>query len=205
MFYNNQPPYPQHPDYQQNPEQPFPEPQHQGAPYQERPFQEPSYQQNPYPEQPFPETQHQGAPYQERPFQEPSYQQTPYPEQPFLEPQHQGAPYQEQKCSYQQPHMYQSCYGQRVTPQTSMQPQTLPAEPTQQQIQQTVGTQFLSLKKPVLDFVKPWVEYGMAEAKQTSEQHAMTEIAAIMFLIGKGFNPTTAHYIVESWEKDEQF
>jgi hypothetical protein len=26
-----------------------------------------------------------------------------------------------------------------------------------------------------------------------------------MFLVGKGFNPTIAHYIVESWEKNEQF
>lgn len=81
----------------------------------------------------------------------------------------------------------------------------IPTEPTQEQIQQVVGTQFLPLKKPVLNFVKPWVEYGMNEAKHTSHKHAMTEVAAIMFLVGKGFNPTIAHYIVESWEKNEQF
>ncbi|EEL34815.1 hypothetical protein bcere0019_19520 [Bacillus cereus Rock3-28] len=89
------------------------------------------------------------------------------------------------------------------------QPQILPpgpiTEPTQQQIQQVVGTQFLPLKKPVLDFVKPWVDYGLNEAKQTSHKHALTEVAAIMFLVGKGYNPTIAHYIVESWEKNEQF
>ncbi|PHA49433.1 hypothetical protein COF07_31290, partial [Bacillus wiedmannii] len=89
------------------------------------------------------------------------------------------------------------------------QPQILPpgpiTEPTQQQIQQVVGTQFLPLKKPVLDFVKPWVDYGLNEAKHTSHKHALTEVAAIMFLVGKGFNPTIAHYIVESWEKNEQF
>lgn len=82
---------------------------------------------------------------------------------------------------------------------------TTPVEPTAAQIQQVVGTQFLSLKNPVLNFVKPWVQYGMNESKYTSVEHAMTEVAAIMFLIGKGFNPTIAHYIVESWEKNEQF
>ncbi|MDR4211213.1 hypothetical protein FO586_34095, partial [Bacillus thuringiensis] len=80
------------------------------------------------------------------------------------------------------------------------QPPILPpgpiTEPTQQQIQQVVGTQFLPFKKPVLDFGKPWVDYGLNEAKHTSHEHALTEVAAIMFLVGKGFNPTIVHYIV---------
>lgn len=98
---------------------------------------------------------------------------------------------------------------QQFTPVNLIQFQILPpvpiTEPTQQEIEQAVGTQFLPLKKPVLDFVKPWVDYGLNEAKHTSRRHALTEIAAIMFLIGKGFNPTIAHYIVESWENNEHF
>ncbi|MDM5188420.1 hypothetical protein QUF99_14170 [Bacillus sp. DX4.1] len=143
--------------------------------------------------------------------QQPHYQQNfgqQYPEQQYQEP-------QQQEPQYQQPQMYQPYYNPRVSPpaptldpaqiQISPPVPTTPAEPTPQQIQQAVGTQFLSLKQPVLNFVKPWVDYEMKEAKHTSPQHAMTEIAAIMFLIGKGYNPTIAHYIVESWEKNEQF
>ncbi len=49
------------------------------------------------------------------------------------------------------------------------------------------------------------MDYGLNEAKHTSHKHALTEVAAIMFLVGKGFNPTIAHYIVESWERMSSF
>ena len=116
--------------------------------------------------------------------------------------------------------MYQPNYDARVSPPKPptldiTQPQIyrldniLPpgpiTEPTQQQIQQVVGTQFLPLKKPVLDFVKPWVDYGLNEAKHTSQKHALTEVAAIMFLVGKGFNPTIAHYIVNLGRRMSSF
>lgn len=104
-----------------------------------------------------------------------------------------------------QPYPQQQTYESQHDPRVSPPGPTTPVEPTAQQIQQVVGTQFLNLKKPVLDFVKPWVDYGMKESKYTSVEHAMTEVAAIMFLVGKGYNPTIAHYIVESWEKNEQF
>ncbi|MBU0452921.1 hypothetical protein KN035_31345, partial [Bacillus thuringiensis] len=143
------------------------------------------------------------------------YQQNPYVAPQNQEQQYQQNPYttQPQQPQYQQ-QMYQPNYDVRVSPPKPptidpTQPQILPpgpiTEPTQQQIQQVVGTQFLPFKKPVLDFVKPWVDYGLNEAKHTSHEHALTEVAAIMFLVGKGFNPTIAHYIVESWEKNEQF
>jgi len=81
----------------------------------------------------------------------------------------------------------------------------IPQEPTQQQIHQAVGTHYLHLKNPVLQVVRPWVQYGLHEAQHTSVSHAMTEVAAIMYLLGKGYNPKLAHYIVESWEKNEHF
>ncbi|ENQ3077237.1 hypothetical protein [Bacillus sp. WLY-B-L8] len=111
-----------------------------------------------------------------------------YPQQPYYQP------YPEQQLYY--PYHYDPRF-----PQTGP---TTPTEPTEQQIQQ-YASQFQHLKQPVLNLVKPWVEYGVKEAKHTSVPHAMTEIAAITYLIGKGVNPTVAHYIVESWEKNEQF
>ena len=85
------------------------------------------------------------------------------------------------------------------------QPQSIPQEPTQQQIQQAVGTHYLYLKDPVLQIVRPWVQYGIQETQHNPIPHAMTELAAIMFLIGKGYDQQLAHYIVESWEKNGQF
>ncbi|MEH7458659.1 hypothetical protein V7183_15965 [Bacillus sp. JJ1127] len=231
MFYNNQQSYPHQPYYPQDQEQQYQEQpsenqeqetQHQELQYSQNPYvtqqtQETRYQQNPYVTQQTQETQHQQNPYVSQQTQEARYQQNPYVTQHVPETQHQQNPYVAQQAPYQQPQMYQPYHDPRVSPPAptldSTQPQTLPTgsttgiptEPTEQQIQQVVGTQFLSLKKPILDFVKPWVEYGMNEAKYTSPQHAMTEVAAIMFLVGKGFNPTIAHYIVESWEKNEQF
>ena len=122
--------------------------------------------------------------------------------------------------------MYQPNYDARVSPPKPptldiTQPQILPrtniryytaTNLTTDQLQNQRNNKFNKLsvhsftfKKPVLDFVKPWVDYGLNEAKHTSHKHALTEVAAIMFLVGKGFNPTIAHYIVESWEKNEQF
>ncbi|EOO16729.1 MULTISPECIES: hypothetical protein [Bacillus cereus group] len=225
MFYNNQPPYPQQPLYPQHQEQRYAEQYEE----QETQHQEPQYEQNPYATPQNQETEYPQNPYDTRPNYE--YPQNPYVAQPSQEPQFQGTPYETQPQYRQNPYqqqMYQPNYDARVSPPKPptidptqpqilppgptldiTQPQILPpgpiTEPTQQQIQQVVGTQFLPLKKPVLDFVKPWVDYGLNEAKHTSHKHALTEVAAIMFLVGKGFNPTIAHYIVESWEKNEQF
>ncbi|MDA1591120.1 MULTISPECIES: hypothetical protein, partial [unclassified Bacillus cereus group] len=188
--------------------------QFQQNPYVAPQTQEQQFQQNPYVAPQTQEQQFQQNPYVAAQTQEQQFQQNPYPTQP-------------QQTQVQQ-QMYQPNYDARVSPPKPptlditqpqilppgptldiTQPQILPpgpiTEPTQQQIQQVVGTQFLPLKKPVLDFVKPWVDYGLNEAKHTSHKHALTEVAAIMFLVGKGFNPTIAHYIVESWEKNEQF
>ncbi|WP_245592285.1 hypothetical protein [Ectobacillus panaciterrae] len=85
------------------------------------------------------------------------------------------------------------------------QQQYIPQEPTQQQIQHAVGTHYLYLKDPVLQIVRPWVQYGIQETQHNPIPHAMTELAAIMFLIGKGYDQQLAHYIVESWEKNGQF
>ncbi|MDA1638213.1 hypothetical protein [Bacillus cereus group sp. TH177-1LC] len=223
MFYNNQPPYPQQPFYPQQQEQRYTEQyEEQELQQQEQQFQQNSYDTRPnyeYPQNPYAAPQNQELQYPQNPYvtpqtQEQQFQQNPYPTQP-------------QQTQVQQ-QMYQPNYDARVSPPKPptlditqpqilppgptldiTQPQILPpgpiTEPTQQQIQQVVGTQFLPLKKPVLDFVKPWVDYGLNEAKHTSHKHALTEVAAIMFLVGKGFNPTIAHYIVESWEKNEQF
>lgn len=60
-------------------------------------------------------------------------------------------------------------------------------------------------KKKTLYKVEPWVQYGLSESKRTSIEHAMREVAAITYLIGKGYDPQTAHQIVESWEVDERF
>jgi hypothetical protein len=61
------------------------------------------------------------------------------------------------------------------------------------------------LKQETLSQVAPWVKYGLEEAKHTSVSHAMTEVAAITYLMGRGYDPMTARRIVESWEVDEMF
>ena len=104
---------------------------------------------------------------------------------------------QPQQPQYQQ-QMYQPNYDARVSP---------PKPPTMIQLNHKsyhppilnqhnnkfnkLSVHSFTFKKPVLDFVKPWVDYGLNEAKHTSHEHALTEVAAIMFLVGKGFNPTT--------------
>jgi hypothetical protein len=61
------------------------------------------------------------------------------------------------------------------------------------------------LKHHTLSTVEPIVQYGLKEAQVTSYPHAMREIAAISYLIGKGYAPRIAHQIVESWEVNEVF
>jgi hypothetical protein len=62
-----------------------------------------------------------------------------------------------------------------------------------------------NLKYETLNAVQPFVRYGLHEASFTSHDHAMTEVAAIAYLLGKGFDPQTAYKTVESWEKNEMF
>ncbi|MDF2040168.1 hypothetical protein LIT38_11825 [Bacillus sp. CMF12] len=62
-----------------------------------------------------------------------------------------------------------------------------------------------NLKNETLMNVKPFVNYGLTEAKFTSVSHAMTEVAAIAYLLGKGYDPQTAYKTVESWEVNESF
>lgn len=59
------------------------------------------------------------------------------------------------------------------------------------------------LKQETLSQVQPWVQYGLNEAQKTSIPHAMMEVVAIAYLMGKGYDPRTAHRMVESWEINE--
>nr|WP_097159423.1 hypothetical protein [Bacillus oleivorans] len=61
------------------------------------------------------------------------------------------------------------------------------------------------LKTYTLSMLAPVVQYGLWEAQFTSYHHAMTEIAAISYLMGRGYDPQTARRIVESWEVNEVF
>lgn len=61
------------------------------------------------------------------------------------------------------------------------------------------------LKYFVLSTVQTFVQYGLKEAQFTSYSHALTEVAAISYLMGMGYDPRIAHRIVESWEVDEVF
>ncbi len=71
--------------------------------------------------------------------------------------------------------------------------------------QQSHGPLYPQLKSQTLMTVQPFVGYGLEEAKHTSYRHAMMEVAAISYLIGRGFHPKMAHQIVESWEVNEHF
>jgi hypothetical protein len=57
----------------------------------------------------------------------------------------------------------------------------------------------------VLSKVEPFVQYGLNEAKFTSYLHAMREIAAMSYLLGKGYDPKMVYQTVESWEVNETF
>jgi hypothetical protein len=61
------------------------------------------------------------------------------------------------------------------------------------------------LRHFVLASVAPVVQYGLYEMTYTSPRHAMFEVAAITYLMGRGYDFHTAHRIVESWEVDEAF
>lgn len=61
------------------------------------------------------------------------------------------------------------------------------------------------MKPKVLNFIDPFVKYGLKEAKATSYKHALQEVAAITYLLGKGMDPHTAYLTVESWEINEMF
>lgn len=61
------------------------------------------------------------------------------------------------------------------------------------------------LKQSTLNAVASFVNYGLQEAKGTSYKHALTEVAAMTYLMGKGMDPQTAYLTVESWEVNESF
>ncbi|HWO98059.1 MAG TPA: hypothetical protein VNM45_17355 [Bacillus sp. (in: firmicutes)] len=61
------------------------------------------------------------------------------------------------------------------------------------------------LKSQTLATIAPFVKYGLKEAKATSYKHALQEVAAMTYLIGKGMDPHTAYLTVESWEVNEMF
>ncbi|MFC3886161.1 hypothetical protein ACFOU2_22810 [Bacillus songklensis] len=61
------------------------------------------------------------------------------------------------------------------------------------------------LKPQVLNTINPFVKYGLKEAKATSYKHALQEVAAMAYLMGKGMDPYTAYLTVESWEINEMF
>jgi hypothetical protein len=61
------------------------------------------------------------------------------------------------------------------------------------------------LKSQTLNTIAPFVKYGLKEAQSTSFDHALTEVAAMTYLMGMGIDPQTAYAIVESWEINEAF
>jgi hypothetical protein len=61
------------------------------------------------------------------------------------------------------------------------------------------------LKPKVMKKIAPFVNYGLNEAKATSFEHALQEVAAMAYLMGKGMDPKTAYLTVESWEVNEKF
>ncbi|MBD0380127.1 hypothetical protein [Paenibacillus sedimenti] len=62
-----------------------------------------------------------------------------------------------------------------------------------------------TLRNYVLESIYPVVQYGLHEKKYTSVTHSMFEVAAITYLMGRGYDFHTAHRIVESWEVNESF
>ena len=63
----------------------------------------------------------------------------------------------------------------------------------------------MDIRNQVLAAVQPVVMYGLYEMQKTSVQHAMFEVAAITYLMGRGYDYLTAHRIVETWEVGEAF
>jgi hypothetical protein len=62
-----------------------------------------------------------------------------------------------------------------------------------------------NLKHETLGAIGYVVKHGLKEAKMISYEHALKEAAAISYLMGKGYNYTTAHQIVESWWRSEEW
>lgn len=60
-------------------------------------------------------------------------------------------------------------------------------------------------KNTTLAAISPFVTYGLKEGAHTSYKHALEEVAAMAYLLGKGFDPQTAYLTVESWEINEHF
>ncbi|WP_181444494.1 hypothetical protein [Bacillus sp. 03113] len=71
-----------------------------------------------------------------------------------------------------------------------------------QQIKQPLYPQ---LKPQVFNSIAPFVKYGLKEAKATSFEHALQEVAAMTYLLGKGMDAQTAYLTVESWERMKRF
>lgn len=63
----------------------------------------------------------------------------------------------------------------------------------------------MKIKMEVSNIVRPLAEYGLKEKRFTSFYHALMEVSAISYLMGKGYDSKTAHRIVESWEINEKF
>jgi len=78
-------------------------------------------------------------------------------------------------------------------------------DPYQHHYQQYPRLNLTHYKHKVLYEINPIVKHGLKEAKYTSYQHALREIAAISYLMGMGYDSSTATQIVESWEINESF
>ncbi|WP_191561470.1 hypothetical protein [Metabacillus idriensis] len=61
------------------------------------------------------------------------------------------------------------------------------------------------LKKSTLSAVLPFVQHGLKEAHFTSYEHALMEVAAMSYLLGKGYDYNAAYQLVEAWEVNESF
>lgn len=62
-----------------------------------------------------------------------------------------------------------------------------------------------NLRDYVLGTISPVVKYGLYEMKYTSVAHSMYEVTAISYLMGRGYDFSSARRIVESWEVNESF
>ncbi|WP_410489166.1 hypothetical protein [Bacillus changyiensis] len=88
----------------------------------------------------------------------------------------------------------------------TMQGRQFPQYPQSEVTAHTMKTPlYPQLKSMTLNTIAPFVSYGLKEAKGTSYQHAMTEVAAMAYLLGRGMDPQTAYQTVESWEINEMY
>lgn len=56
---------------------------------------------------------------------------------------------------------------------------------------------------PFLMHLRPAIRHGLKEMPYTSAKHAMSQVALIAFLMGRGYDYPSALKIVESWEVGE--